>query len=93
MKIKCGQDVYEVLRNGRPFGKGKQRLEAFTALAPNYFHYVAAATFPASFGKPLAGRVRAMTFAVDKPYIDTVVAAVEKRWPPGNKPAKRTGAH
>lgn len=39
------------------------------------------ATFPASLGKEAEDAIRAVTFAADEGYVDTVIKAVERKWP------------
>ena len=90
MKVKINDNVYEVTKNGKPLVGKMADMEAWMVFTPRCFKHVAVASFPASFGKRLATLMRAMTFAVDEPYIDTVIAAVEKKWPKSTKNGKLT---
>lgn len=81
MKVKRGGHTYEVLKDGKPLLGRMAGLEAFMAFVPSCFRFIAVAQFPTSFGLEAKDDLRAVTFAVDEGYVDTVIEAVEKRWP------------
>jgi hypothetical protein len=80
VKHTVGKDTYEILKNGKPLKNGSEA-EAWTAFIPKWVHHIAVATFPASFGKEAEDAIRAVTFAADEGYVDTVIKAVERKWP------------
>lgn len=81
MKVKRGKDVYEITKNGKPLVGEHADMEAFVLFLPSCFRFVAVASFPLGLGPEAEDCLRAMTFAVDEDYVDTVAAAVEKKWP------------
>ncbi len=80
MKRTVGKDTYEILKNGKPL-PAKAEAEAWMAFIPKWVHHIAVATFPASLGKEAEDAIRAVTFAADEGYVDTVIKAVERKWP------------
>jgi hypothetical protein len=83
MKVKINGNLYEVTKNGKPLTGKMAEYETFLVFAPRCFRYVAVASFPSSIRK--GDVLRAVTFAADMPYIDTVIEAVEKKWPKSAK--------